>query len=471
VEIKVLSTHFDNAEIILINPPNYSFGRVQSIRKTSPPLGLLYIGTFLKKKGYRVKIIDGMIQPGLLEDMSKADSNFKVVGLTSTTPTVASALATARMIKENKPNCSIVLGGPHACICYPDLIQEECVDYVVLGEGEYVFENLCNAIISGKVIKDWSGIISKDHRVKVSRPGYIIELDNIPFPDRSLIPLKAYVLSPINYKTKPSAQVITTRGCPFGCTFCSNPVHGRKVRHHSPEYVIEEIKYLKREFGVKDIAFWDDTFTLDAGKVETICRLMLKENLACTWSCTGRVDRINADLLRLMKKAGCWQIAFGVESGSERLLKKIKKGITRSQIISAFDLCNNIGIETRAFFILGIPSETLSESYETIEFAKSLKPSYAQFSLAVPYPGSEWYHEAIATGWSSPEWEYFNTYPQDEPVYVPSGRTGKELFDLQSYAVKSFYFRPSYIFNRLKSINSMRDLVKYIRVAYNLIYF
>jgi len=466
-----LSNQYDDCDIALINPPHHSFGRVKRIRKTSPPLGIMYIGTFLQNKGYRVRVIDGMLQPNLLEDTAIAKSSFRVVGITCTTPTVASALLVARKIKENKPDCTVVLGGPHASVCYEELIQKEDVDYVVVGEGEYPFESISRSVLDNKDIHDWAGIIDKDGSQGFLGTKYIDDLDSIPFPDRRLIPLTQYELSPINYKWKPSTPLITTRGCPFGCTFCSNPVHGKRVRHHSPNYILKEIKYLIKDFRVRDVMFWDDTFTLNATRVENICNLMLKEKLDISWSCAGRVDRVDGDLLKLMKRAGCWQISFGVESGSERLLKNIRKGISKSQIISAFDLCREIGIETRAFFMLGIPSETMAESLETIEFAKKLNPSYAQFSLAVPYPGSQWYDEAIAGGWSPPKWEYFNTYPQDKPVYVPSGMNEKELLDLQTLGVKTFYFRPSYILSRLRHINSTDAFIKHVKVAINLLSF
>ena len=466
-----MSSEYHNCDIVLINPPHYNFGRVRRIRKTSPPLGIMYIGTFLQSKGYRVRVIDGMLQPNLLEDTAIAKSSFRVAGITCTTPTVASALLIGRKIKANKPDCTVVLGGPHPSVCYEELIQSKEVDYVVVGEGEYTFVNICNAVLNNQDIQDWTGIINKDGYQGGTCSKYIDDLDKIPFPDRNLIPLMQYELSPINYKRKPSTPMITTRGCPFGCTFCSNPVHGKRVRHHSSNYILEEIKYLIKDFCVRDVMFWDDTFTLDSARIEDLCNLMLKEKLDISWSCAGRVDRVDGNLLRLMKRAGCWQISFGVESGSERILKNIRKGITKSQIISAFDLCREIGIETRAFFILGIPSETMAESLDTIEFAKKLNPSYAQFSLAVPYPGSQWYDEAIAGGWSPPKWEYFNTYPQDKPVYVPSGMSEKELLDLQTLGVKTFYFRPSYILSRLRHINSTDALIKHVKVAINLLSF
>jgi len=472
VEVETLLKHQDQSEILLINPTQYSFGRLKRIRKTSPPLGILYIATFLKKKGFGVRVIDGMVEPESLDgDFISNSKAIEVVGITCTTPVVPGALSIAERIKRGHPDCVVVLGGAHASVCYEELIENKFIDFVVKGEGEYPFERICQWVLNKRPIDDYSGIMDNANPLNRRQSKYISNLDDIPFPDRSLIPFGKYELSPINYKRKPSTPVITTRGCPFRCTFCANPVHGKKTRFHSPEYVIEEIKYLIKDFSVRDIMFWDDTFTLKTERVETICRLMLREDLRVTWSCAARVDRIDKNLLALMKRAGCWQISFGVETGSERLLKKIEKGISKDQIISALNLCKEVGIETRGFFILGIPSETLAESYDTMAFAKEINPSYVQFSLAVPYPGSEFYENAISEGWQRPEWKEFNTYPEDQPVYVPRGRSAEELIDIQTKAVRDFYFRPAYILDRFKHITSMYDLLTKAKVAFNLLRF
>ena len=458
-------------DVIIINPSDFSFGRLKKIRKVSPPLGILYIGTYLKKKDFRVKVIDGMVEPEDLNGDFISKNNAKVVGITCTTPVVSNALSIAQRIKERHHDCVTVLGGAHASVCGEELIKNEFIDFVVRGEGEYPFERICEKVLNKRPIEDYSGIIEKAGPLNLRQPEFISNLDEIPYPDRDMIPFRKYELSPINYKRKPSTPVITARGCPFRCTFCANPVHGKNVRYHSPEYVIDEIRYLKMNFGVRDVMFWDDTFTLKEERIESICRFMLRDNLRMTWSCAARVDRINKKLLTLMKRAGCWQISFGVETGSERLLEKIKKGITKSQIVAAFNLCKQIGIETRAFFILGIPTETLKESYETIAFAREISPSFVQFSLAVPYPGSEFYIKAVSEGWRRPEWASFNTYPEKQPVYVPLGRSAEELIGMQKKAVRDFYFRPAYIMDSIQHITSIGDLLNKAKVAFHLLRF
>lgn len=457
------------SDILLINPPYGRYGKLKKIRKHSPPLGILYVATCLRSKGYRVGIIDTSVEPERITAEAIARLNVKVAGITCSTPAVGSALKIAGKIKNYHPDTAVVLGGAHASVCYEELIKKDFVDYVVVGEGELSFENICKSVVKGGRIDDYSGIVAKNADKCNPEIKLIEDLDSIPFPDRGLIPFDRYELSPINYKQKPSTPIITSRGCPFGCSFCSNPVHGKKVRLHSPEYIIEEIRYLIRDFKVRDIMFWDDTFTFNNDRVEKLCSLMIDNGFGLSWGCATRVDRIDEGLLKTMKRAGCWQISLGVETGSERLLKTIRKGINRQQIITAFELCKKIGIQTRAFFILGIPTETVEESYETLKFAKSLNPSFVQFTLAVPYPGSEFYNQAVNEGWQPPDWEKFSTYPEDKPVYIPEGRDARELKQLQTRAFKEFYFRPSYLLNRLMSVASFSDLLKHVKVAYYLL--
>lgn len=195
---------------------------------------------------------------------------------------------------------------------------------------------------------------------------------------------------------------------------------------------------------------------------------MKKEGLALTWSCSTRVDTVDLEILKTMKEAGCWLISFGVESGVGRLRKKIKKSISEEQILKAFENCKKVEIENRAFFILGFPTETKEESQKTIEFAKRLNPDFVQFTLTTPYPGCELFQEAVSESWHPPRWENFQTY-SEKPVYIPSGRSDKELMATQTKAFKSFYLRPKYIFNRLKKIRSYKEFKKHVALFFNLL--
>jgi radical SAM superfamily enzyme YgiQ (UPF0313 family) len=454
-------------DILLINPPISSWGKMQKIRETSPPLGILSLASFLGRKGHKVQVFDLALEPEKITSfLSFRDGKPKIVGITSTTYTISNALKIAETIKKNHPDIFIVFGGPHSTILPDDVLKENYVDCVVVGEGEIVFDSLCNSLLNGKDWKENNGIAFRNKgRVKInlSLP-YIENLDALPFPARNLVPLEKYKATPVNYKRWPSTPVITSRGCPFKCTFCSNPVHGKIVRYRSPENIMEELCQLKKEFSIRDITFWDDTFTLDKKRVERICELLIEKNLDLTWSCATRVDTVNLEILKKMKEAGCWQISFGVESGVGRLREKIQKDISEERIFETFKNCKKVGIETRAFFMLGIPTETEKESWETIEFAIRLNPDFSQFTLTTPYPGCELFKEALSEGWHPTSWEKFQTYPEKEPVYVPQGRYAKELLATQVRAFKSFYFRPKYILNRLRKIKSFEEFKRHLVV-------
>ena len=456
-------------DIVLINPPVSNWGRMKDIRQTSPPLGLLYLASFLEKSGYKVQVLDLALEPERLSSsLFLENSKPRIVGLTSTTYNFDSALRIAEIIKKYHRDTFIVFGGAHPTIRPYDALEKDFVDCVVMGEGEITFNSLCAALLNDKEWRENSGIAFMDNeKIKINPPQeFIKDLDSLPFPARHLVPLEKYRATPINYKRWPSTPVITSRGCPFKCTFCSNPVHGRIPRLHSPEYIVRELIFLKSEYGIKDVSFWDDTFTINKRRTRKLCALIDKEGLDLTWSCATRVDAVDLEILKIMKEAGCWLISFGVESGVDRLRKKVNKGISEEQILEAFEACRKIGIETRAFFMLGIPTETKEESQKTIEFAKRLNPDFAQFTLTTPYPGCELFKEAVSQGWSPPKWEHFQSYSEDGPVYVPEGRSGKELMCAQTKAFKSFYLRPSYILNRFRKIKSYEELKKHIVVFF-----
>jgi len=461
------------ADIILINPPVSSWGKVEGIRKVSPPLGILSLAAFLEGRGYKVNVYDLALGPGQMDPLlsSLKSGRAGIVGITSTTSTLNSALKIAEDIKKKHSGIFVVFGGPHPTIRPEDLLEKDYVDCVVRGEGELTFSELCSRKLNNENWRDINGIaFTENGNLKINPlPDYIRDLDALPFPARHLVSFRRYGSTPVNYKRLPSTPVITSRGCPFQCTFCSNPVHGKQTRFRGAENIIGELILLKEKYGIRDVVFWDDTFTLDRSRIERICQLMNEEKLNLSWSCATRVDTVDRNILKMMKESGCWQVSFGVESGVDRLRQKIKKNISEEQIVKTFENCRKLNIETRAFFMLGIPSETREESLRTIEFAKRLEPDFAQFTLTVPYPGCELFEEATAQGWVPPKWENFQTYPKDDPVYVTEGRFGGELADIQTRAFRSFYLRFKYVFNRLKKIRSYEEFKKYLILFLNML--
>ena len=412
-----------------------------------PPLGLAYIAAVLEKAKHTVKIIDCT-----LEELDY--TNYDVIGITVMTPSYNEFRELVNRIESDVP---LIAGGMHPSILPLDTLKEnKKVDYIVCGEGENIIVNLIDAI-QGKIkLKDVKGIAYREgDRIIVNPPAELIhELDTLPYPSRHLFKPK-YIPAPSTYRNLPCAHMIISRGCPNRCIYCSvHTVSGRKYRHHSVRRVIDEIN----ELDVKEIYFLDDLFTLDRRWVLELCASLESKNIE--WSCNTRVNLVDIELLKAMKKAGCWQIHYGIESGSQRLLNLVKKGITLDQCRDAIKWSKKAKIQTRAYFMLGLPTETKEESMVTIEFAKKLNPDYAKFSLTTPYPGTEMY-EILKDEIGDISWDKYRSmggFVGEERPYVSKGRTSQELNELQKMAHKSFFLRPRVILNRLLKISSLTEL-------------
>lgn len=449
-------------EILLINPP-FSWNSLKSVHPQGPPLGLAYIARVLEEKRFKSKILDASLGLSLDDIKKEIEINRpEIIGITATTPVINMAYKIAEISKSVDKEIKVIVGGPHPTALPMECIQNQNIDFVVSGEGEYTTLELVDHLINNKGKKSKiNGIHYKANEeiYYTEKRGYVQHIDDIPMPAWHLLPMKKYKFSPSNHKKSPSTHLLSSRGCPFGCIFCSKPVTGKKFRAHSPERVVKEIEYLMENYNIKDVTFRDDLFTFDQDRVERICDLMMSKNLKISWSCTSRIDTISKDLLSLMKESGCWGIFFGIETGSERLMKLIKKNITLEQARNVIKWCNQFNIETKIFFILGLPTETLGESISTIDFAKSLNADYAQFSMALPYPDTEFFRMIKSEKKiKSFDWDSFQSHPKNKIVYLPKNRTQSEMLNLQRLAYRKFYFRPSYIFRRLRETNFLHKL-------------
>jgi len=342
----------------------------------SEPLSLCYIATYLNSKGHKTEIIDA-----IAEDLTELEieqrlklGNYDVVGVTMLTLMYTQALNICKIVKKINPKTYTVIGGPHPTIAASATLKnEKNIDFAIIGEAEITFHEFLEALEGKKKLSAVDGLAYKTkNEVVLNKPRKLIEnLDILPIPDRSLLKMKLYRPSVSYYKKLPAYIILTSRGCPYRCTFCSK-VFDKKHRQNSVEYTIKEMKYLREKFGAKEIVFRDDTFTIKFDWVYAFCNKLIQEGLhkKVRWSCMTRVNLVNLDMLKLMKKAGCWGVHFGVESGNQRLLDLIRKDVTVQQIKDAFKWCKQAGIETRAFMMLGLPTETREESLETIRFAK-----------------------------------------------------------------------------------------------------
>ena len=298
--------------------------------------------------------------------------------------------------------------------------------------------------------------------VMTAKRELIGNLDILPFPAWDLLPMDKYMPLANQYKRTPIVNMVVIRGCPFNCSFCSNnSVFGRQIRAMSPRRVIEQIRHVMENYGTREISFWDDMMTANKGWMYEFCDGLINGKIDITWTCYSRVDCVDKNLLKKMKAAGCWNIFFGYESGNQELLNNINKGTTLAQIEEANRLCQELGIEIRASFMLALPGETPAMARKTIDFAKKLNPDYAQFCITTPYPGTKLFETVAKYGSLTKDFSEYNIW---NAVFVPFGYKDREQIEsMEKVAMKSFYLRPRYIWGRLKKINSFEDVKRYLK--------
>jgi radical SAM superfamily enzyme YgiQ (UPF0313 family) len=433
--------------VILVNPP-YPVGAYQ--HKPFISLGILYLAAVLEKNQYDVRIIDCQalkLSYGKFEtEIKKSQPN--IVGITSTTLTYKSALRIAKIVKEIYPNTFTVLGGCHATF-WDDKALQECpqLDAVVRREGEVTLLELVQTLEKKDALHQVLGITyRKDGEIirKPDRP-YIENLDELPFP--------AYHLMPIEHLRKSGElifPVMTSRGCIFWCDFCTAVrMFGRKYRVRNPKNIVDEIERLQKEYSAEEITFCDDIFTLDQARTEMLCKEIQKRKVEIKWTCGTRVDMVTENLLQKMKDAGCVGIWFGVESGSQRVLDEMKKGISIAQTIRAFKWAHEIGLRTLAQVILGYPGETKESAWQTIKLVEKISPDEVGFyNVATPFPGTPLYDLAEENGWI--KITDFDKYDTATPVMETPLLSIKDLKKIREQAFLRFYLRPTYILRMFK---------------------
>jgi anaerobic magnesium-protoporphyrin IX monomethyl ester cyclase len=383
-----------------------------------PPLSLSYLASVLIREGIEVKILDFLVTRYHPKKLRRELEEYRpqLVGATCVTLNYPIARMMLKVCKAFNPNAFTVIGGPHVTFALEEtLLQSPWIDAIVIGEGEGTLVQLVRAIEEGKDIHHVSGIAYADGGMVVKTPpqARIENLDQLPLPARELLPMARY------RALGTPCTVITSRGCPYSCIFCSgHRMFGPKVRFRSPGLVVDEIEKLQRDFGLAKINIVDDTFTVNHKHAQAVCEEMLRRNLKIEWSVFARVDRISEDLAQLMKRAGCEWVLFGVESADEDILKTIKKGITLEEVRCAVKIAAEAGINVFNSFILGLPGESWDTALKSLAFGDELCHKYGAkygFHMLSPLPGTEIYERAKDYGIRilSRDWARYNA---NEPI-------------------------------------------------------
>jgi radical SAM superfamily enzyme YgiQ (UPF0313 family) len=287
------------------------------------------------------------------------------------------------------------------------------------------------------------------------------DMDSLPFSAYHLLPRQAYRPHPPHGMRLPFTAMVTSRGCPYRCAYCSKPVFGNVFRAQSAERVVAEMVYLQEKFGIKEIAFYDDSFTLDKKRVHAICALILEKKLKIAWTCETRVNLVDKDLLKQMKQAGCYAIAYGIETASPEIMKTLQKDITLEQVEKAVQAHHEVGLQVVGYFMLGSPGETPETIMQTVNFARKLKVDFAQFSVTTPFPATELYDIYMQGRKDPPQWEnfiYASTGNPATPVFESDKLTREDLKMWTGRAYRMFYLRPGYIWQRLKRCTSRAEI-------------
>jgi len=401
------------------------------------PLGLAYVGAVLKEGGYEVKVIDLNVEK--INHRTYPYKRYDLVGISVDTTRYPVSLKIAEQAK--KSGVDVVMGGPHVTFFDDETLSSKQVDYVVRGEGEYIMLDLVKHLNNGKSLEEVKGIsyLSGNQIIKNPPAPLAHDLDSIPFPARELLPLDRYTNT---LRGRFSASMVTSRGCPFDCDFCScSAFSGAKWRTRSIENILEEVELLYAKYGYRAINFLDDNFTLNSKRVTQLCERMIKRGWDLLWYAFSRVDSIvrNEKMVHLMKKAGLDQVFVGFESGSQEVLNKLGKKVTVEKAFKAMEILKRHRIRVWGSFIIGALNESRGMIKETIKFARQLNPQLSQFSILVPYPGTRLY-ETVKHKLLTKDWECFWG---GRPVMRLNKITTQEMKDLIIKAYASFYLRPS----------------------------
>jgi anaerobic magnesium-protoporphyrin IX monomethyl ester cyclase len=453
--------------ILLIYP---SYVSVYSSKTILPPLGLLSVASILEKNNHKVTLLDTNIHGLDFHNLSKKIKYFSpdLVGFSSTSLTIMETLEEIKVVKEVFPNVSIVVGGPHGTAWPEHILSSPYVDFVVRGEGELTFLELVEQLEKERAYEKILGLSYKRDGKIINNPPRppIPNLDILPFPSYHLLEDIDLYWAPRSRK-KPLLTCITSRGCTQACNFCSVWLSSGKAacwRAHSPEYVVGLFEHLIDTFHVRDLVIQDDSFTADMNRAERICDELIARGIhkKIVWQPFNgiRADRVSKSLLKKMKNAGCYHVAFGIESGNQDILNLAGKGETLESMRKAVTWSKEVGLETSGSFILGLLGDDEHTMRDTINFAKSLPLDQVSFNTMIPLVGSVFYKIVEKEG----KFLVSPTDPRyyaDEPVFELRQCTRELLLKMKRDAYREFYFRFSYIPRQLLHIRSFSDLSYY----------
>ena len=426
------------ARILLINPPflfwDERFEDLKRKTDATPSLGIYSLAAQARRAGHEVRVIDLAVRPRPRRKVLEEAARFApdLAGFSAVTVNVHHAARIAEELKDARPGLPVVLGGPHGTALPGETMARFPVfDAVALGEGEGTILDLASAAGEKRPFDTVPGLAlpgGGGPAFTATRP-LLLDLDALDVPAWDLLPgfPRGYSAPIFNFKRLPAASLITSRGCPLRCRFCDRSVFGNRIRFHSADYVLAMVDRLVGRYGVRHLIFFDDMFVANRQRLKAVCEGLGRYRGRVSFSCNGRVGYMDREIMGLLRRAGCWQIAYGIESGDQRILDLIGKQQTLEKIEEAVRLAKEAGIRVKGLFMMGLPGETRESVWATARFAKRLGLDLFQITKFTPLPGCEFYATAREYGEFQDDWTRMNML---NSVFVPRGFTGKELDDL-----------------------------------------
>jgi anaerobic magnesium-protoporphyrin IX monomethyl ester cyclase len=444
----------DYSNILLVHPLGYkkeaAGSDISRMANIMPPLGLAGIAAYIEREGIDSAIIDCYAHPESDQAISRylLEKRPAFIGMSCTTSSFLDGIRIANMAKGICPEIKVIFGGPHVSALREKILEGFTgVDYCVTGEGEVTLTELIKS--AGENAASIQGLVYRDGLNGITSNGYrsnITDLDTLPFPAYEKLNgyPGAYKLPIFNYPRSPNASCISSRGCPYACTYCDRSVFQRSFRYNSAEYVYEHLAYLKRHFGVRHINFYDDQFTFNRERIITLTNMMMEKSLSLTFNCVVRAEHVDIDLIRQMKKAGCWMISLGIETGDEKLLAQHRKNADLRMLEEKIRMINQAGIRTKGLFMLGLPGETEDSINKSIRYFLSLPIDDLNVAKFTPFPGTPLYQNIHDLGKFEEDWERMDCM---NFLFIPEGMTREVLEEYFIKFYKAHFLRIKTLWN------------------------
>ncbi|KKL62894.1 hypothetical protein LCGC14_2180580 [marine sediment metagenome] len=462
--------------ILILNPPAYQGvkfiregrceQRLSSFQFVMVPISLPLIAGLLGANGHEVKIIDTTVEDYSLNRLEKKIKEFdpKLIIVNFSTTTFYGDIETVKFVKGLN-NAHLTAIGTHVTSLPQETLEQSLLDSVIRGEPEKIGLDLAEALEAKEALENVKGLSFKNGEKIVhnsARP-FIKDLDELPFPARDLLKNDRYIM-PIS--NKPYTLVVSSRGCTHNCIYCTaKQYYGKELRLRSAKNVVDEVEEVVDKFEIKNITMWSDTFTLDRDFVVAVSNEILKRNLNFNWMANSRVDRVDYDLLKLMKESGCSMLSFGVESGVQQILNNVKKGATLEHAEQAFDLCRELGIETIAHFIFGLPDDNMKTMYATRQLVKQLQCDWVNFYCAMAYPGSQLYKDTPKEDLPD-KWEDYDQYSPNMKPLPTKHLTSNQVLEYRDMSFKG-YFSDKHYLKRIENkfgeqaVNQIQEMLEW----------